>query len=143
MPEIYRTKLAFASKARFSDRGRDRGFVGKGCQPRWATTLRWVMAEPAWLKQTPAGLELRIKVVPGSRSSAVAGALGDRLKVRVAQPPEDGKANAGVLRLIAEVLGISPASIELVQGHTRAEKTLRVQGIDGPAAQQRLMGGNA
>jgi len=72
-------------------------------------------------------MELRIKVVPGSSRSAIAGPLGDRLKIRVAAPAEGGKANRAVIALLKEWLGAR--DVEIVAGHAHAEKTVRVLGL--------------
>ena len=82
-------------------------------------------ALPAYAKRLGADLELRLKVVPGASRAALAGALGDRLKVRVAEPPEDGKANHAVLTLLSKWL--DGASVELVSGHRTPLKTVRVR----------------
>jgi uncharacterized protein (TIGR00251 family) len=57
----------------------------------------------------------------------LAGVLGDRLKVRVAAPPEGGKANRAVVELLTDWL--VGASVELVSGHGTPLKTVRVRGI--------------
>lgn len=72
---------------------------------------------------------LRVKVVPGSRRDALAGPLGDRLKVRVAAPPEQGRANDAVCRLIARSLQIPGVRVALDAGATSPEKTLRLVGL--------------
>ena len=69
-------------------------------------------------------MELRVKVVTGASRSEIVGILGDRLKIRIAAPPEHGKANQALLPLIADWLGTK--NIELIAGHGGAEKTLRV-----------------
>jgi uncharacterized protein (TIGR00251 family) len=87
------------------------------------------MAEmPPWPVIRGEDLLLRVKAVPGARRSEVAGPLGDRLKVRVAAPPEDGKANAALLRLLAGVLGVEERAIELEQGAGAAAKTFAIRG---------------
>jgi uncharacterized protein len=95
-------------------------------------------SSPPWLKAVDGGIELRIKVVPGSRSTQIAGPLGDRLKIRISQPPENGKANAAVIQLLAEILKIPLAAITLTQGHTRPEKTLLIHSITPADAQTAL-----
>jgi uncharacterized protein (TIGR00251 family) len=81
---------------------------------------------PVYARLTPAGLELRLKVVPGASRSAVAGPLGDRLEVRVAAAPEDGKANRAVCALLA---GWSSATdVRLLSGATGPEKTVLLVG---------------
>lgn len=78
----------------------------------------------------PDTFDLRIKAVPGASRTAIAGMLGDRLKVRVAAPPEGGKANKAILELLAKQLALRPAQLELVAGHTHPEKTVRITGAD-------------
>jgi uncharacterized protein (TIGR00251 family) len=81
---------------------------------------------------------LHVKVVPGSRKDAIVGALGDRLKVKVAAAPEEGKANAAVCGLIAARLGLKPRDVTVVVGHTSAERTLRIEGLTAVEAEGRL-----
>jgi len=81
---------------------------------------------------------LAVKVVPGSRKNAVAGMLGERLKIRVAAPPEDGKANRAVCALLAEQLGVRERDVTVVAGHSAPEKTIRVAGLDAATARARL-----
>jgi uncharacterized protein (TIGR00251 family) len=81
---------------------------------------------------------LHVKVVPGSRKDAIVGALGDRLKVKVAAAPEEGKANAAVCGLIAARLGLKPRDVTVVVGHASAEKTLRIEGLTAAEAEGRL-----
>lgn len=86
-------------------------------------------ALPPFASATADGLALRLKVVPGASRDALAGVLGDRLKVRVAAPPEAGKANAAVLALLAAILGRK--DLRLVAGAASAEKTVLVPGCAG------------
>jgi uncharacterized protein (TIGR00251 family) len=76
--------------------------------------------------------------VPGSRKDAIVGALGDRLKVKVAAAPEEGKANAAVCGLIAARLGLKTRDVTVVVGHASAEKTLRIEGLTAAEAEGRL-----
>ncbi len=81
---------------------------------------------------------LHLKVVPGSRKDSIVGALGQRLKVKVAAPPEEGKANAAACGLIAARLGLKPRDVTVVVGHASAEKTLRIEGLTAAEAEGRL-----
>jgi uncharacterized protein (TIGR00251 family) len=81
---------------------------------------------PAYARRVAGGIELRIKVVPGASRSEVAGALGDRLKVRVAAPAEAGKANRAVVELLRSWLGV--VEVEIVSGRSSPAKTVRVPG---------------
>lgn len=82
---------------------------------------------PVFAKVVPSGLELKILVVPGARSSELVGEHGDRLKVRVQAPPEKGKANEDVCDLISEVTGRK--GVVVAAGFTSREKTVIVPGL--------------
>lgn len=81
---------------------------------------------------------IRLKAVPGAKRDEVSGALGDRLKVRVSAPPEDGRANKAVCLLLAGALGVRPRDVEIVGGQTSPEKLARVAGIDAETARKKL-----
>ena len=74
------------------------------------------------------GVRIRIKVVPGARRESVAGLLGDRWKLRVSAPPEDGRANQAVIELLAASLNTVPRNLELLSGQTSREKLIMVHG---------------
>jgi uncharacterized protein (TIGR00251 family) len=82
---------------------------------------------------------IKLKVVPGAKQDRVVGAYGDAIKIQVSAPPEGGKANVAVLRVLAEALGIKVQQIELVSGHTQARKVVRIDGFDEQSIQSRLV----
>lgn len=68
---------------------------------------------------------LSVRVTPGAKQEAVS--LDDgRLSVKVRAKPEDGKANAAVIALVAAALGEAPSRVELLRGATSREKQLRI-----------------
>ncbi len=77
-----------------------------------------------------------VKVVPGSKRDQIVGRLGDRLKVKVAAPPEGGKANAAVCRVIAEAAGVSERDVEVISGHGHPEKVVRIAGRSAAELEQ-------
>jgi uncharacterized protein len=85
---------------------------------------------------TPA-VRLDVKVVPGARRTEIAGPLGDRLKIRVAAPPEDGKANRAVCELVARELGVKERFVTVLSGQSNPEKTLLILGISAQEARSR------
>ena len=89
----------------------------------------------------PDGVRVRVKVVPGSSRTRLAGLLGDRLKVAVSAPPEGGRANKAVCELLADVFGIPKRQVEVVEGRTRPRKTLEVTGLRLRAATECLRRG--
>ena len=92
------------------------------------------MSLPPFMCTRGEDLELRVKAVPGARRDELAGPLGDRLKIRVAQPPEGGRANDAIRELLAARLGVAARRVEIVQGATNPQKTVRVLGMAGDAA---------
>ena len=83
---------------------------------------------------------LRLRVAPGAGRAGVVGRHGDAWKVRVAAPPERGKANAAVVALLAETLGLPKGGIRVVSGHTARDKVVELAGIDAGDAARRLAG---
>jgi uncharacterized protein YggU (UPF0235/DUF167 family) len=69
---------------------------------------------------------LAVRVTPGARREALEIAEG-RLAARVRAKPEDGKANAAVMDLLASALGIAPSKVELLRGATSREKQFRIR----------------
>lgn len=87
------------------------------------------MAHP-WMREEAGALVLTVHVQPGARRSEVAGIHGDALKVRLAAPPVDGRANDELVRFMAEAFGVPRANVVLLRGTTSRRKTVR---IDSPA----------
>lgn len=87
------------------------------------------MSVPFLVRGDADGLLIRVKVVPGASADAIVGPSGDRLRVRVAAPPEDGRANAALESLLAKSLGVAARAVAVEAGHHRAEKHVRVRGV--------------
>ncbi|CAB1367421.1 DUF167 domain-containing protein [Denitratisoma oestradiolicum] len=94
----------------------------------------------AWLRQHGDDVVLALHVQPGAKRTAVAGLHGEALKIRLAAPPVDGKANACLIEFIAETLGVAKSRVSLVAGQTSRTKKIAVAGMDPGTAQQRLLG---
>ncbi len=73
---------------------------------------------------------LQVHVQPGSGRSAVVGRHGSSLKVRVAAPPVDGRANTACAEVLAEEFGLKTAQVSLVGGETSRSKTFTLAGLD-------------
>jgi uncharacterized protein (TIGR00251 family) len=95
----------------------------------------------------PPDLILRLHVHPGAGRTAIVGRHGDALKVKVGAPPADGRANAAVVALVAETLGVEAAQVELTSGASSRSKRVRIRGVDAEdlrrALQLAVAGGNA
>lgn len=75
------------------------------------------------------GSRFGLRVSPGSAREAVRGVLGDLLKISVREPPERGKANRGVVRLLARALDVPKRSVVILGGETSSTKTILVRGV--------------
>ena len=84
------------------------------------------------------GSLIRVKAVPGARADAIAGPLGDRLKVRVSAPPEGGKANKAICKLLATALGLRTSDVTVRSGHANPEKLIAVAGQPRETVRERL-----
>lgn len=82
--------------------------------------------------------KLAVKVIPKAARDAIAGWMGDMLKVRVTAAPERGKANAAVLGLIADALRVPRGNVRLTAGATRERKLLEVDGLSDAEVRARL-----
>jgi uncharacterized protein (TIGR00251 family) len=83
-------------------------------------------------------VRLRLRVAPGASRTEVVGRLGEAWKVRVAAPPEDGRANEAVLRLLADTLGIGRRELELVAGQGARDKVVALAGVEPAEVERRL-----
>lgn len=82
-------------------------------------------------------ITLTLHIQPGAKKSECAGRHGDALKIRLAAPPVDGKANTALTEFVAEHLGLPRAAVRLKSGQTSRRKVLEVTGST-PAAVARL-----
>jgi uncharacterized protein (TIGR00251 family) len=84
---------------------------------------------PLRIEEIGSDVLLWIKAVPGSSRSQIGGLLGDRLKIRIAAPPEDGRANAAICQLLADSLRVKPRDVSIHSGHTHPEKVVRIASV--------------
>lgn len=67
-----------------------------------------------------------VHLQPNARSSEIAGLHGTALKVRVAAPPLDQRANAALIELLADRLGVAPSRLRIARGMKGRSKTVEV-----------------
>jgi uncharacterized protein len=94
---------------------------------------------PAWIKPREGGVIVALHVQPGARRSAVVGPHGDRLKIAVASPPADGRANAALLEFLADRLEVPKSRLTLLSGTTSREKRIAVETPLPPASIARAL----
>lgn len=77
---------------------------------------------------------LKIRAVPNAPKSHCAGAYGDGVKIKIAAPAMDGKANAELIKYLAKTLGISKSGVRILSGESYRDKIVEVSGIEGAKA---------
>ena len=76
------------------------------------------------------GAALTIRVTPRSRKTKIGGVLEDgTLRIRVAAPPVDGKANKELIKFLSKVLGVRKNKIEIVAGERGLDKIISIIGM--------------
>jgi uncharacterized protein len=86
------------------------------------------------------GCRLKVKVVPGAARTEIVGRLGEAVKVRVAAPPEGGRANREVVAVLAERLGLPVAQVTVLSGRSSPAKVIGLAGLTESEALARLLG---
>ncbi|WP_462324357.1 DUF167 domain-containing protein [Desulfoplanes sp.] len=71
-------------------------------------------------------------VQPRAKKSGIQGLYGDRLKIKIAAPPVDNKANRELVDVVAAVLGIKPRHVSVASGETGRKKDLLVDSEKEP-----------
>lgn len=89
-----------------------------------------------WLRQSSGYTTLTLHVQPGAKKTEVAGTHGDALKIRLAAPPVDGKANAALIAFVADRLGLAKAAVSLKSGQTSRRKILEIAAAPDDTAQR-------
>jgi uncharacterized protein (TIGR00251 family) len=91
------------------------------------------------IRETQTGVVFEIRVVPRASRCEAAGIQGDALKLRITAPPVEGKANEECVRLLARLLDVKRAQVEILAGRTARTKTVAVAGIRAEAVAKLLL----
>jgi uncharacterized protein YggU (UPF0235/DUF167 family) len=84
---------------------------------------------PGPVRAVPSGVSIALRVTPGARADDLTVAAGGGLRLRVAAPAVDGKANAAVLAFLAARLGVRPRACALTAGERARDKVVEVRGV--------------
>ena len=90
------------------------------------------------IHDSSAGATFTIKVHPRAKKNAITGQVGDALKVALAAPPVDGKANEACIEFFAKLLKVPRSSVTIAAGQTSRNKVVRVMGLTARQVQDRL-----
>ncbi len=82
---------------------------------------------PSWLAGHDGAVQVRVHAQPGARHTGVLGEHGGRLKIALRAPPVDGKANAELLRWLAQACDLPKNRVTLLHGATARDKVVELQ----------------
>ena len=85
-------------------------------------------------------LTFKVRVQPRATRTEIVGVHGDALKVRLAAPPVDGKANAALCAFVAKAAEVAPGRVSVVRGQTSRDKVVRVEGVEAEVVRAALLG---
>ena len=85
------------------------------------------------------GARLVVRVKPKSSREGVVVEADGSVVVKVNAAPEDGKANARVVEVVADFFGVPRRQVEIVRGQTSREKDLLFRGVTAAVIAERLI----
>jgi len=81
---------------------------------------------------------LRVHLVPNAKSDGLAGEYAGAIKIKLRAPAVEGKANAALIRFLAEQLKLPRHSIVLERGHRSRDKLIRIDGLTAEDVRARM-----
>jgi uncharacterized protein len=92
-----------------------------------------------YLRPSTDGTLVTLRVSPGAKTTEIDGPYGaSALKVRVASPPVDGRANGELTRFLSRLCGVPRSRVELVRGASGRDETVLLRGVDLATARSAL-----
>ena len=90
------------------------------------------------IEATTSGIVVDVRVIPRAGKSGIAGVRENAVLVRLTAPPVEGAANAELIEVIADVLGVPKRAISIVSGDRSRKKRVRIDGVTLAHAVRRL-----
>jgi hypothetical protein len=90
------------------------------------------------IQDSAEGATFLVRVHPRSRKDAITGEVGEALKVALAAPPVDGRANDACVAFLAKVLKVPRSSITIASGQSSRNKVIRVAGLSAAEVRHRM-----
>jgi hypothetical protein len=90
------------------------------------------------IRDAPDGAILTVKVIPRAGKTAITGTRDNALLIRLAAAPVDGAANATLLSLLADALGVPKRQVTILSGEKSRTKHVKVMGVTAEVVRQRL-----
>ena len=93
----------------------------------------------SWLCASGEGVLLTLHIQPGAKKTGAVGLHGEALKIRLAAPPVDGKANDALIDFLARTLGIPKSRFALVSGQASRCKRVAIAGATVVELERKLL----
>ena len=94
-----------------------------------------------FVRPAKGGAYLKIRVSPGAKSTVVKGLYGEgAIRLSVAVPPIDGRANTEAERYLATLIGVERSRVAVVKGASSRDKLVLVEGVEPEAVREGLVG---
>jgi len=90
------------------------------------------------LTATKGGTLLPVKVTANAKRNALLGLHGGSLKIAVAAPAQQGRANRALVKFVGELLGVAAGQIEVARGQSSTHKTLHISNLGPPQVSKRV-----
>lgn len=90
------------------------------------------------VRDTDKGATFAVRVQPRASRNAIAGEMGDALKIALTAPPVEGKANEACIEFLAILLKVPRSSVTIASGESSRNKVIRVAGLRAEEISRRL-----
>jgi uncharacterized protein len=90
------------------------------------------------IRDIDGGATFAVRVHPRAKRNAIAGTLGDALKLALTSPPVEGRANEACIEFLARLLDVPRSAVVIASGETSRNKVIRVLGLSAEAVRGRL-----
>lgn len=90
------------------------------------------------IKEQEGAVTLRIRVQPRASRTELAGEHAGAIKLKIAAPPVDGKANQECRRFLAKLLDVGAGSVEIIAGDSSRDKIIRIHNISADRVREAL-----
>ncbi len=75
-------------------------------------------------------VRIAVKVQPGARKNVITGYSDSVLRVKIAAPPIEGKANKELIAYFSDILDVRKSAITIEKGQTSRNKLISIEGVD-------------
>jgi uncharacterized protein (TIGR00251 family) len=84
---------------------------------------------PSWIREENDCVLLFLHAQPGAKREGIVGVYADKLKIALATPPVDGKANKALTAFLSKKLSTPKKNIEILSGEFSREKKVKINSV--------------